>query len=178
MKKKIYLIILLLTIATFFSGITYSLFNSDALLSSNDQGVASFIFNTENLDKIDLNLNGLKPGDSYEYEFSVTNNESEKVSDVTIEYQLTIKTYHFIPLDIELYKVIDTLEYIGSCDETYTRNSENKLICNMPVQQMNKSENKKDTYKLKISFKDEYNDKKYSDLVDFINLEIDSWQKI
>ena len=96
MKKKMYLIILLIVLVTFFSGITYSFFHSNGTLTSNNQGIASFIFETNNLDKIDLNLNNLKPGDEKEYLFSVTNTSDNKVSDVTLEYKLSIKTYHFI----------------------------------------------------------------------------------
>ena len=35
-----------------------------------------------------------------------------------------------------------------------------------------------DDYKLKIKFPSEYNDEIYSNLVDFISMEIKSWQKI
>lgn len=177
MKRKIYITLFLVILILFFSGITYSLFNSNVVLNSNNKGLASFVFNTENLDSITLNLNDLKPGDILEYEFSVTNNELEKISDVTIEYQLKIKTYHFIPLNIELYKVNETNDFVGKCDEK-TRDSKNQVVCDMPVEQMDKNSNTKDTYKIKIEFPLEYNDINYSNLVDFIDIEIDSWQKI
>ena len=178
MKKKIYIILSFIILIMFFSGITYSLFHSSTSLTSNNQGLANFVFNAENLDSIALNLADLKPGTVLEYEFSITNNELEKVSDVTIEYQLKIKTYHFIPLDIKLYKLNEKYDYVGNCDEKYTRDSDNKLVCNMPIEQMNKNENTVDTYKLVISFPEEYSDVEYANLVDFIDIEIDSWQKI
>lgn len=179
MKKKIYLIIILIVLVTFFSGITYSFFHSNATLDSTNQGIASFIFETNNLDQIDLNLNNLKPGDEREYLFSVANTSEEKTSDVTLEYQLSIKTYHFIPITIDLYKITETEEkLIGKCDETYARNSENELVCNMPINTLNNSQQEKDDYKLKIIFPLEYNDFKYSNLVDYIKIEIESWQKV
>ena len=179
MKKKIYLVIILIALVTFFSGITYSFFNSGAEVKSSNQGIASFIFEANNLDHIDLNLNGLIPGEEREYLFSVTNKKEDIISDVTVEYKLLIKTYHFIPLTIDLYKVIDEKEkFIGSCDETASRNSENELVCNMPTSTLVNSEEQIDDYKLKIKFPSEYNDISYSNLVDYINIEIDSWQKI
>jgi len=179
MKKKIYLVIILIVLVTFFSGITYSFFHSNTTLDSTNQGIASFIFETNNLDQIDLNLNNLKPGDEREYLFSVANTSEDKTSDVTLEYQLSIKTYHFIPITIDLYEITETKEnLVGSCDETYERNSENELVCNMPISTLNNSKEESDDYKLKITFPIEYNDFKYSNLVDYINLEIESWQKI
>lgn len=178
MKKKIYIIAFLSILIMFFSGITYSLFHSNTSLNSSNQGLANFVFNAENLDSITLNLADLKPGAVLEYEFSIANNELEKVSDVTIEYQLKIKTYHFIPLNIELYKFNEKYNYVGNCDEKYTRDSNKQLVCNMPVEQLTRNKNTKDTYKVVISFPAEYNDIEYANLVDFIDIEIDSWQKI
>lgn len=178
MKRKIYIVLLLVVFVMFFSGITYSLFHSSTSLNSNNQGLANFVFNAEDLDSITLNMADLKPGAVLEYEFSVKNNESQKVSDVTIEYQLKIKTYHFIPLNIELYKFNEKYDYIGKCDEKYTRDSKNQLVCNMPVEQMDKNKNTTDKYKIVVSFPSEYNDIKYANLVDFIDIEVDSWQKI
>jgi hypothetical protein len=36
---------------------------------------------------------------------------------------------------------------------------------------------KLDNYKLKVTFPSQYNGEVYSDLVDYINIEIKSWQK-
>jgi len=179
MKKKVYIVIMLIMIGTFFSGITYSFFNSNAALTSSNQGIASFVFETNNLDKIDLNLNGLVPGEEREYLFSVTNTRDNVISDVTAEYQLSIKTYHFMPLKIELYQVNGDGDVLfGVCDETSARNSSNELVCNMPISTLANSEKQVDEYKLKITFPKEYNDVTYSNLVDYLNIEIDSWQKL
>lgn len=179
MNKKVFFVILLATLIVFFSGITYSFFNSTAKLSSSNQGIASFIFETQNLEKIELALDGLKPGDKKEFLFSVTNKKKEKVSDVTVEYRLKIKTYHFIPLVINLYKMENDKEtFIGACDETASRNTDNELVCNMPIDILSNTMEQINNYKLKIDFPSEYNDISYSNLVDFINIEIDSWQKI
>ena len=180
MRNKIIIIIILGILVTFLSGITYSLFNSKANMISANQGIASFIFEANTLDHIDLDLNGLVPGDAREYLFSVTNkNLKNKVSDVTIEYKLILKTYHFMPLTINLYKVGEedgTL--IGSCDEKSGRNANNELICAMPFGTLENELEQTDDYKLVIEFPIEYNDVSYANLVDYISIEIESWQKI
>ena len=179
MRKKVYIIIILMMLGTFFSGMTYSFFNSSTTLTSSNQGIASFVFETNSLDRIDLDLNGLIPGEKREYLFSVTNTRDGVISDVTAEYQLSIKTYHFMPLTIELYQVTEEGDVIfGVCDETSARNSSNELVCNMPISTLVNSKTQVDNYKLKIAFPEEFNDVSYSNLVDYLNIEIDSWQKI
>jgi hypothetical protein len=155
------------------------MFNSNSSLISTDQNIAKFIFNTESLDQLELSLVDLNPGDTKEYLFSVSNNSSGSTSNVSIQYQMTIKTYHLVPLVIELYRLNgSTEELVSTCDETYTRISNNELICNVPIQEMSYSSSILDNYKLKVGFPSEYNDETYSDLVDYINIEIKSWQKI
>lgn len=178
MKRKIFIVIAMLILLIFCSGITYSLFHSSTNLNSNDQDIAKFIFNAKNVDQIELPLIDLNPGDTEEYNFSVSNNQEEKISQVSVNYQLIIKTYHLVPLIIELYKVVDEdEELIMTCDETYTRNAENELICNSPIQELEYSKVQLDNYKLKVKFSDEYTDAAYANLVDYINVEIKSWQK-
>ena len=180
MKNKVILIIILGVLVTFLSGITYSLFTSKATMISTNQGIASFIFEANNLDHIDLDLNGLVPGDNKEYLFSVTNtNEKKKTSEVTIEYKLIIKTYHFMPLTINLYQVGEEEDaLVGKCDESAARNANKELVCAMPLETLQNAIEEKDDYKLVISFPSEYNDVLYSNLVDYMSIEIESWQKI
>lgn len=177
MKKRLLKIIFVATVFIFGLGITYSVFTSNANLEAN-QGIAKFIFNALNLDQLELPLTDLNPGDNKEYDFSITNNSSGVSSDVTIDYLLTIKTYHLVPLVIELYKMNNEVEQLVlTCDETYSRNEKNELICTTPIQEMVHTSAITDNYKLKVRFADGYNGEEYSGLVDYINVEVKSWQK-
>lgn len=176
-KYKILLVMFIVAMVLFSSGITYSIFTSSSNLSV-DQEIASFIFEAEKQDHLELNLTDLRPGVSEEYNFSVANNASNNVSDVTIEYKIIIKTFHFMPLNIELYKIGDEEELIMRCDESYNRNANNHLVCNSSIQVMEYSKEMNDNYKLKVTFEDAYNNEMYAELVDFIDLEINSWQKM
>ncbi len=157
------------------SGITYSLFTSDSKLVAN-QKIAKFVFNATKTDIIELPISNLNPGSKSEYTFQVTNNIDNKRSDVSIKYQMIIKTFHFMPLEIKLYKVTNKEELILSCDESYSRNSDNELVCNAAIQTMEYELNKTDNYKLVVEFPEAYNDDTYTELVDYIDIEIKSWQ--
>ena len=173
MKRKRKLIIISSMLALFFgAGITYSIFTSNASLISADQNIAKFIFNTQTLDEINIMLNDLKPGDTKNYNFSISNNYMEKISNVSIQYQMIIKTYHFIPSIIELYRVSEnnTEELVLSCNESYTRNENNEIVCNSPIFEMGYKSLSIDNYKLKVEFPSEYSDPEYSDLVDYLNI--------
>lgn len=170
-KKRFKLIAI--TLIVFSLGITYSVFQSSAEIYIEDQNIAKFIFNTKKIDEIDIPISNIKPGENKEYIFSVANSLSGTKSDVSFQYQITIKTYHFAPLEITLYK---NNEIVGICDETYSRNQNNELICNIPIMKLDHIENITDDYKLVVNFPLEYNDSIYADLVDYINLEIKSWQ--
>lgn len=177
-RYKILIIMFIMVITLFSSGITYSIFTSGSDLEI-DQEIASFVFQAEKKDHLELNFSDLRPGVIEDYNFSVTNNVSENVSNVTIEYKIIIKTFHFIPLNIELYKIIDEKEnLVMKCDETYTRNSSKHLVCNSSVQVMSHDVEALDDYVLRITFPEAYSDETYADLVDFVDLEINSWQKM
>ena len=157
------------------SGITYSLFTSSSKLVAN-QKIAQFVFNATKTDVIELPIANLNPGAKSEYKFQVTNNIDNKRSDVTIKYQMTIKTFHFMPLEINLYKENAETPLL-TCEES-SRNTDNEVVCNTEVQTMDYKLNATDNYKLVIEFPEEYNDDTYMDLVDYIDIEIKSWQAI
>lgn len=178
MKKKMLLSFIILLLTVFTTGITYSVFTSNILLNSN-QKIAKFVFNTEMLDSLSLPLSGLTPGEEMEYSFEVSNNSKGIKSNITLNYNMIIKTYHFIPTTIKLYRVIDgSEELFMTCDESYTRNDVNELVCNTSTLEMKYSSNEIHEYKLKVSFDSNYSSIEYTDLIDYINIEINSWQKI
>ena len=83
-----------------------------------------------------------------------------------------------MPLEIKLYKTGSVEELILTCDETFSRDNDNQLVCNSLVQKMAYDSKVSDTYRLDISFPEEYNDEDYSELVDYIDIDIRSWQNI
>lgn len=176
MKYKLIIFLSMLCFLVIGFGLTYSFFYSSSG-SSIDQKIAGLVFNAKNKENLELVLNDLLPGDTKEYEFSVANISEEKVSDVTVEYELSLETYHFLPLVIELYKVDKEETLILTCVEKPERNENNELVCTTETQELIHSEGKLDNYKLKVTFDKKYNDAIYSNLIDSIEIKIRSWQK-
>ena len=94
-----------------------------------------------------------------------------------INYEIIITTFHFIPLDIELYKGDDE-EPILVCNEDFNRNDNNEVLCSSEVQNMSFENNVIDEYTIKAKFDEKYSSEEYSDLIDYIDIEIKSWQKV
>jgi hypothetical protein len=158
-------------------GVTYSFFTSEAGFFAN-QDIAKFVFNAEETSTISVPITDLNPGDSASYTFEVTNNVDDVVSQVSINYQCIIKTYHLMPLEIKLFKTGAADELILTCDETFSRDSDNQLVCNSLVQTMDYDVKSSDKYRLDIKFSDQYNNEDYTGLVDYIDIDIRSWQVI
>ena len=177
MKKRITLIILFGFLNILLVGVTYSFFTSEAGFFAN-QDIAKFVFNAEETSTISVPITDLNPGDSASYTFEVTNNVDDVVSQVSINYQCIIKTYHLMPLEIKLFKTGSVEELILTCDETFSRDEDNQLVCNSIVQQMAYDNKVSHDYRLDIKFPDEYNSEDYANLVDYIDIDIRSWQNI
>lgn len=176
-KSKIFIGIYILLFIFFGMGMTYSVFHSNVNMNNSNQNIAKFIFDSKGFNKLEFPLVNLTPSDKLEYNFSVANNNEELSSDVTIEYKLSIETYHFAPLLIKLYDLNNNI--IIDCNEnSFSRNNDNKLICNSDIMTLSHNEKKTDNYKLVVEYEKGYDDVLYSDLVDYINVEISSWQKL
>ena len=73
MKYKILISLFVVMFFIFGIGITYSCFTYDSQITTVDQKIAKFIFDTESLDRLELPLVNLVPGQSEEYNFSISN---------------------------------------------------------------------------------------------------------
>ena len=177
MKRRITLIIMFGFLNILLVGVTYSFFKSESKFFAN-QNIAKFVFDAEETNSISVPLTDLNPGDSTSYSFQVTNNVDEVVSQVTINYQCIIKTYHLMPLEIKLFKTGKAEELILTCDESFSRDNDNQLVCNSLVQEMPYDVKASDSYRLDIKFPEEFNDEDYANLVAYIDIDIRSWQNI
>ena len=177
MKHRVFIILLLFSLIICFTGVTYSLFNSENYLYVGNMEIAEFIFDTKRTGHIELGFTDLKPGDTDEFLFEVTNTKGNMITNVTTEYQITIKTFQFMPLIIELYKDNGKDAVMTCNDKIYSRNSDNVLVCNSQIWEMAHKSTETEKFKIKVTFPELYNSYDYTELVDFIDIDISSWQK-
>lgn len=179
MKGKILLFLVAMFVFVFGAGVTYSAFTSDASLALTDQKIAKFIFEAKEYDTLELPIASLLPGESQEFAFSVTNSKEGDVANVSLNYKIVLTTFHFIPFNIELYsKVGEEKNLVMTCDESYSRNDQHELVCNSDIFSMEHNASQLDEYILKVTFPEEYNQEEYSDLADFLDISVQSYQKI
>jgi len=171
-KKIIIITVMILLLLT--TGITYSLYTSSKDINI-ESSLASFIVDVTKTDNFDIPLSNIEPGTELVYNFSVSNNSSEKSSDVFIIYNITLTTMHLMPLDINLYDSDGNV--VINCNESNSRNSKNELECISSDIEMAYDIDIKDSYTLKVNFDALYSESSYADLVDYINLKVDSYQK-
>lgn len=173
MKKKSYIIFALITLSIFFTGITYSFFTSSKD-GRGEQDLAKFVFNSEIVNEIDIPLINMQPGSEDNYTFQVKNTFEMQTTDVSVDYKITVKTYHFIPTIINLYK---DDELLFTCDETNERNSDNEIECITDEYYFSYDDNNTHDYNLEVIFDPEFNTSEYMNLVDFLKIELNSYQK-
>ena len=178
MKYRAIIVLFLGIIILMMSGVTYSVFTSSAGIDVKETDIAKFVFETEMTDQIHLPLTNITPGQTVTYPFSVTNEKDNILSNVTVSYTITLKTFHFIPLTLEIYKVDgNNREKILTCDETYSRNANNEIVCNSKEMLLSHERAKQDNFEIVLTYPAEYNSPIYTDLVEFIDLEISSVQQ-
>ena len=173
MKKKILIIIIMFMLISV-TGITYSLY-TNMVKKEIPISLASFSVGVERKDTLDINLSDLEPGSVNRYEFSVLNNTNESMSDVSISYNIILKTGNYIPLNIKLYDSGNNLLFDS---KDGIRNDDNELLLKTNDIIMPYSESVKNDYVLEVVFSQEYSGEEYSGLVDYINLSIEATQKI
>lgn len=183
-KKIVKIAILLLSLMLLIRVISFTLskYESRATANSNIQ-VAFYVLNKD-FQNMSLNLDSLFPSDEpYIYEFSISNTDGTKRCETDMEYDLTIRTTTNLPLEYELYmnekytdaestNIIEKNEVIQDLDNTFfriiTTNTETFLY----------SEEKTNIYQLVIHFPKKYNTINYQDIIDGIEITVDSRQII
>jgi len=182
MKKKIIVILILIYLLMYGIKTSYSMYNDYKSGRVNDLTFAKIIFNNEEMTELSLPIDNVFPGNSLDYKFKVSNKKDGVRSEINTGYNITIETYHLIPIAIKLYQLSPTEEFILECNDTnYNRDTQNKLICTSEDFMLNYSEDISNEYKLSITFNDSPNEDEswsveYTDLIDFIDIKINSWQ--
>ena len=115
---------------------------------------------------------------SYIYNFTVSNNNGSKRTETALTYDLTLRTTTNLPLDFKLFDINSSpvqisTEVIGLDDDnTYFR------TITVPQREFGFVNNETDSYRIEINFPAEYNLEHYQDIIELVEINVDSKQKI
>ena len=179
-KIKILFILLILFLIIYFITSTFSKYKSDA--SSNADIQTALYLLKEDYQSMNISLNSMIPGSTpYIYTFSISNNNGINRSETNLEYYLKIRTTTNLPLEYELY-----------LNEDYQNPAANSIITSNLVEQdvdgtyfrkidLDKknfgfTNNETNIYTLVVRFDSQYNDIKYQDIIESVEITVNSKQ--
>lgn len=119
--------------------------------------------------------------EEYRYTFSVSNNDGTKRSETSLEYDLEIVTTTNLPLTYELYIEKEEQSIENCITNTKTIQDEYNTyfkVIETATESFTHTENKTNIYTLIIRFMGEYNSVYYKDIIEGIEININSRQII
>ena len=172
----VFVLILLIKMISF----TYSKYESRANTKPNI--IVAFYVLNKDYQSMNLNLDELFPREEpYIYTFSISNTKGQKRCQTDLEYELSIKTTTNLPITYELYKnqnynddnatsIKKTDEIIQDEDGTYFR------IITTETESFSFREDETNIYQLVVHFPQEYNTINYQDIIEGIEITVNSKQ--
>ena len=176
--NKIILFFLCLTLIIFLIRFTVSRFQSDA--SAVAKLDTAFYIVKEDYQSMNIKLDAIIPRDKpYEYNFSISNTDGTNRAEVNLEYELSIVTTTNLPLSYELYINGNNSQNIITEDITEP-DEYGTYFKTLKTEKKNFgfTEDQTNTYKLVIKFPSVYKDIKYQDIIEGIEIRVDSKQVV
>ena len=129
-----------------------------------------------------IQLLSIEPkNEDFIYRFSVSNSDGKKRSETSLEYDLKIVTTTNLPLTYELYMEKDGQNAINAITNAVTTQDEYNTyfrVLETATESFTHKEDKTNIYTLVIRFPAEYNSVQYQDIIEGIEINIDSRQII
>lgn len=143
--------------------------------------IAYYLFK-EDYKEMTLNLDLIEPRENkYIYTFSIGNQNGDKVAEIDLKYDLTIRTTTNLPLTYKLYmnqeydaegatEIVKTNEIAPDEDGTYFRTITTDTIY------LKYTEPKTNIYQLVVYFPEVYNTENYQDIIESLEIIVKSEQ--
>ena len=179
---KLLILVFVLILLSKMISFTYSKYESRANTKPNI--IVAFYVLNKDYQSMNLNLDELFPREEpYIYTFSISNTKGQKRCQTDLEYELSIKTTTNLPITYELYKnqnynddnatsIKKTDEIIQDEDGTYFR------IITTETESFSFREDETNIYQLVVHFPQEYNTINYQDIIEGIEITVNSKQII
>lgn len=173
---------LLLLISIFLTPTTLSKYESNTSSVARPQ-VAFYLLKT-NYQTEAILLDEIAPrNEPYTYEFTVSNNDGTTRTETNLQYDLSIRTTTNLPLTYELYlnsQYTDANAESAITGENVIQDSDGTYFNTFTTdtQYFNYSYNETNEYQLVVYFPSNYIDEMYQDIIDSIEITVDSKQVI
>lgn len=159
---------------------TLSRFETVAETSGSMQ-VAFYLINAEHQSET-IQISSIMPSsEEYIYTFSVSNNDGINRTETSLEYDLSIITTTNLPLTYALYIEEEGQEVINAATNNQTIQDEYGTyfrVIETETKSFTHTEDETINYTLVITFPETYNSVQYQDVIEAIEIEIDSRQII
>jgi len=179
MKKNKRIIILLICVITVLGiiGITLARYINNAV-SFGEFDIAYYVFGTDFQNQT-LKLDSMVPRkEPYEYSIAISNFEDERVTETAIEYTLKIKASTNLPLNYSLSLKGEDENQILDTEVVQDDDGMHYIVMNTEIKKFGLDRNVH-KYVLSITFPEEYKaNSEYSDVIELLEIIIDSKQKI
>ena len=171
------LLLLLLGLSGTLLRVAYARYEIRSKINANIEK-ALYIFNDEKMSFSIDDLGLIPSDDSYTYTFSVANFNSDRHSDVDLEYGIKVRTTTNLPITVKMYRGTSTTNILGGAvvtqdeDGAYYRT----YSCN-EMYEMNYLADATDVYTLVVDFPSSYSENPvYADYLESIEIVLDSHQ--
>ena len=172
----LFLIVLLLSILLIKT--TRAKYKSGAAGNANVD-LAYYLFGAGSISQ-ELKLESILPREEpYDYTFLVANNDGTKRTETAIEYSMVIKTTTNLPLEFAVYKTSDlTTNLAGEPNVFQDEDGTYFQTINVTGGTFGFSRDEQETYKISVTFPKRYNLAEYEGIIEYVELTINSNQKI
>lgn len=171
-KSRVISYLLLLTAASL---LIFSVTRANFKSQAGANAVAEVAAWGSDSDTIHIDVDGLEPGGTKEYKFSVTNKKGGNVSEVSQKYSITVETTGNLPLQ---YKISQDS---GDSSAGGTKIQDGELTLTggrvtLEGGSMPHSSETKHTYKLTVYWSSDQNEAAYADEIDMVAITVNSKQ--
>ncbi len=174
---RLILLVIILVLAINVIRSTFARYRSRAL-SEADVDLAYYLVNTQSISQ-DLRVDTLVPSNTTNtYSFFVANYKDSERTQTALDYTIQIKTTTNLHLNYAVHKQGETTNLITN-DETRV-DSDGTYFRYLTVTggTFGVTENQQDVFELDITFPETYNSAEYGGIIEYIQITIDSSQKI
>lgn len=181
-KSKFLIILVFIIVIIKFIISTFSVLESESDSVANIE-IAKYILK-EDYQTMSINLGSLLPReDPYIYTFSIENNDGENRLETNMEYNLTLRTTTNLPLTVELYKNQNYNDHNASSIISNVKTERDKYdtyftTYKTQISYFGYTEDQKDSYQMVVYFPSIYKSIDYQDVIENIEIIIESKQII